>query len=119
MYRLFASVIAVLISSNGLNAQPPLEPPPPAAKMKGPVGMGGQLLPPSHHPQPNEQELQDFRLRIFGGKKKNLPDNIDPELLKKLMEKLPKDKKVDPQQLEKMFQDNPQLKDPAFLKKLG
>ncbi len=121
MYRLLAGVILALASSTVLQAQfqpGSLPPSVPAATLKGPLIVPQVIGPQSHHPEQGKQELEDFRRWLLGKNKKNVPDNIDPELLKKLMEKLPKDKKVDQQQLEKMFQDNPQLKDTAFLLQL-
>ena len=121
MYRSFLGLFLALVMSNDLSAQfPQPEPPTPprGAKLGGPIIMDQPIMPPSHLPELDELEVADFRNRLLGKNKKNSPNKIDPELLKKLMEKLPKDQKANPEQLEKMFQENPQLRDPAFLKQL-
>jgi hypothetical protein len=71
-------------------------------------------------PQP-DNSVDDVRPWLLGLTKKIQPKDLDPKLLKELMEKmekLPKDQKPDPKEIEKLVNDNPRFKDPEFLKQL-
>jgi hypothetical protein len=109
-----AAVVGIAVSGIAV-AQPPIPP------GRGPAVL--QLGPemrktPSHQPRPGEEVLEDIRQWLLGGKQKIQPKDVDPKLLKELMEKLPKDQKTDPKQIEEMLNNNKQFKDPEFLKQL-
>lgn len=110
---LLAGVAAVaLCGLAGAQGPRPLGPP-----------AGAPLRPPANLPRPEakEGEVDDVRpwlLRLTG---KQIQKDIDPEVLKDLMEKLkklPKEDRPDPKQIEKLLKDNPKFKDPEFLKQL-
>jgi hypothetical protein len=71
---------------------------------------------------PQEPQVDDVRPWLDGIKGKKIqPKDIDPKMLKELMEKvqnMPKDQKPDQKQIEEMLEKNPQFKDPAFLEQL-
>ena len=95
---------------------------PSAAQTKGrpkPGSGPGIVMPPAVQvqPQPGTDQVPDWRVYILGHHKKLLPMGPNPELLKKLMEDLPKDK-ADPEQIKGVLEKNQQLKDPAFLNQL-
>jgi hypothetical protein len=115
---MFRSALLSLIglAATVVVAQPP--PPLPPGRGPGVISVGGEPQKPSHRPGPNEAELEDFRLWLEVGKKKSRPPEVDPKLLKELMDKLPKEQKADPKQIEKMMQENQQFKNPEFLKQL-
>jgi hypothetical protein len=71
----------------------------------------------------NGEDVVDDVREFLAGKRPGVkPKDIDPELLRKLMEsmgkQMPQDQKVDPKQVEKMLQEDKRFKDPAFLKQL-
>jgi hypothetical protein len=68
---------------------------------------------------PGEPEVDDPRPFLAG--KLTPSKDVDPEVLKKLMDKLrqmPRDEQPDKAQIEKMLNENPAFKDPKFLEQL-
>jgi hypothetical protein len=66
-----------------------------------------------------EPEVDDPRPFLAG--RLTAPKDVDPEALKKLLEKLkqlPKDEQTDKAQIEKMLRENPAFRDPRFLEQL-
>src|SRR4051812_13419814 len=105
--RLMAVGVAVLMTAAPSDAQPrdPLRPNP--------------QLEPDRLLQipPGEPLVEDYR-RWLTGQLKQPPKNLDPKVLKELMDelnKMPKDKQPDKAQIEKMLKENPAFKDPEFL----
>jgi hypothetical protein len=107
LFSLWACALAV--------AQPPI----PKGTRPTPILLGPEPIRPlSHQPKSGEEELEDFRAWLTGGKRKSPFKDLDPEVLKQLMEQLPKDQKSDPKQIEEMLKKNKQFQDPEFLKQL-
>jgi hypothetical protein len=72
-------------------------------------------------PRPVEEEIEDIRPFLEGKMGKVPPKDIDPKVLKELMDKLnkmPKDEQPDKAQIEEMLKNNPAFKDPRFLEQL-
>ena len=71
--------------------------------------------------RPGEEEIEDIRPYLDGKGPKAMPKDIDPKMLKELMDKLnkmPKDQQPDKAQIEEMLKNNPAFKDPRFLEQL-
>ena len=81
-------------------------------------GPGIGFGPPPEIVLPDGQSVPDYRLWLQGFKSKQLPQDINPELLKKLIDKLPKDQPADPNQIKDLLEKNPEFKNPAFLNQL-
>ncbi len=65
-----------------------------------------------------EDQVEDVRPFLDGRGRKSRPKDIDPKLLKDLLEKMPKNQKVDPKQFEKLLKENPNLQNREFLHQL-
>ena len=103
---LLATTIAtVAMAQTGATRQPKVQPKIGAAP--APVGMG-----------PKDGQVDDVRPYLEGLFKKIQPRDIDPKLLKELIEKMPKDQKVNPKQVEEILKNNQRFKDPEFLNQL-
>jgi hypothetical protein len=105
------SVLAASASAQPLGPQP--------KSIKQPVSTGGREFP--NGIVPSEQQVEDVRPWLSGLTKKNPAKDLDPKMLKDLIDKvqkLPKDQKADPEQLNDLLDKNPQFKDPAFLEQL-
>ena len=110
------SVFALLLV--GVATAQPFPPKEFPGKGMPPKGFPGGGDNPNFRPfNPDEPDVPDVRPWLMGIKKK--PKNIDPKLLKDLMQELQKKQKDNPQQFEQMLKDNPQFQDPEFLKKVG
>jgi hypothetical protein len=97
-----------------LFAQPPKDRNSPRAYNQAPpAGMnaGQPML------KDNEEMLDDLRRFLDPNYKRPTPKDVDPKLLKDLMEKMKG--KEGQEQIEKMLNDNPSFRDPEFLKQLG
>jgi hypothetical protein len=120
----FILIGALVFASAGTalaQGQPPPPPdPPPAMRKGGGTRLSGPKMDIPIFPQ--EPQVDDVRPWLDGKKGKKIqPKDIDPKLLKELMEKvqkMPKDEKPDQKQIEEMLEKNPQFKDPAFLEQL-
>ena len=77
------------------------------------------MEPPSRRLGVGEDDLEDVR-PFLGGLLDDADSKggLDPSLLAELLKKMPKGGGADAGQFEKMFKDNPQFKDPAFLRQL-
>ncbi len=117
------ALVTLTTLAGGLLAQPPgqFQPRPDGAGPRPKMG----LPPPNARialPEPGAgpDVIDDVRPWLMG-KKPTAPKDIDPKVLKDLMDKvgqMPKGKQPDQQQIEKLLKDNPQFKDPAFLEQL-
>src|SRR5438132_174599 len=88
------------------------------AQPKGPPTTGKKDNPTGFGVPVPDANVDDVRPWLLGqGKKLNSKD-IDPKLLKDLMEKLPKDQKIDQQQIENILNSNEKFQDKNFLKQL-
>jgi hypothetical protein len=118
-FTLLAVAIAVLTAAS-TPAQPPRKDSKPKPFELGNIGKfepnGRLILIPS---EVGEEQIPDWRLVLAGLIPKNKPPNLDPKLLKELMDKLPKDQKANEKQIQEILEKNPKLKDPAFLHQLG
>lgn len=109
--RTIGCLVAVLAVNSAVSAQPPEK-----SKFPRPAGAG---LP--RNVTPPDNDVDDVRLWLLRLTNKTPQKELDPKLLKELMDKmqkLPKDQKPDPKDIEKLVNDNPQFKDAAFLKQL-
>ena len=67
---------------------------------------------------PAEATVDDVRLWLSGIMNKQQLKDIDPKLLKSLLENLPKERKTDPKQIEDMLGKHPELQNRQFLSQL-
>ena len=104
--RAIGAFVAVLMAGSIALAQQP-------AKLKQPRPSA-----PVRLTIPEEITVDDVRPYLMGLTKKIQPKDLDPKKLKELMDKLPKDQKPDQKQIEEFLKENPQFKDPEFLKQL-
>jgi hypothetical protein len=114
------ALTALAVFAGLATAQPPTTrgpgPAKPTSQSRGPEGAID--LPPGFL-RPGEELVPDFRLWLRGLNKKQLPKDVDPKLLQELMKKLPEDQRANKKDIEQLLEQNPQFKDPAFLKQLG
>jgi hypothetical protein len=102
-----ALLVAVAVTAAPTHAQP-----------RNPLPRNPQFEPPVLAPIPGEPVVEDHR-RWLTGQLKQAPKNLDPKVLKDLLDelnKMPKDQQPDTTQIEKMLKENPAFKDPEFLK---
>lgn len=123
MARSVLSAIFTLTAVALLAASAPAQPPGPKRGLQRPSsppaggpGIGFELPPAIELPE--GQSVPDYRLWLQGFKTKQPPKDINPELLKKLIDKLPKDQPADPNQIKDLIEKNPEFKNPAFLNQL-
>lgn len=93
---------------------------PPPMPRQGLAPPGIRVGPPSHVPGQGEEQIDDIRQWLSGVFPKN-PADMDPKVLKDLVDKvgkMPKGEQPNQQQVEQLLKNNPQFKDPAFLKQL-
>ncbi|HJZ89684.1 MAG TPA: DUF4129 domain-containing protein [Gemmataceae bacterium] len=114
---LLTAVVLVLASSTAF-----AQPRPGQSGSSLPPGGPRSQVPASQLAPPEAMKVDDVREFLASRRPGIKPQDIDPELLKKLMEtmgkEMPRDQKVDPKQVEKMLQEDKRFKDPAFLKQL-
>src|SRR5947208_12521354 len=87
-----AAITAAAVLAGSATAQPPRTstlPGPATGKSGSRPGPGVPVL----LPPPGEDLVPDFRLWLQGLNKTQLPKDVDPKLLKDLIDKLPKDEK--------------------------
>jgi uncharacterized membrane protein YgcG len=113
---LFAGVVAA--SAAGQPRPGDLVPPKPP-EIRNPILPGMRLMPVKA--RPGDEEIEDIRPYLDGKMGKMTPKDIDPKVLRELMDKLnkmPKDQQPGRGQIEEMLKNNPAFKDPRFLEQL-
>jgi hypothetical protein len=123
MARPFLSAISTLAAVTVVVAAAAAQPPGPkyGGQRPSPPPVGGPGVGFDLPPEivvPDGQSVPDYRLWLQGYKTKQAPTDINPELLKKLIDKLPKDQPADPNQIKDLLEKNPEFKNPAFLNQL-
>lgn len=123
MARSVLTVLAALgLCASSAIAQPS-PPRGPVIGQPGPAvrnrGVEGVIEVPGNFMPPGEQMVPDFRQWLRGLNKKDLSKDLDPKLLKDLIDKLPKEQQPQPEEIQDLLRKNPQFKDPAFLKQLA
>jgi hypothetical protein len=121
---LFALVTFTAVTVVGsAAAQVPANGRPPATGPRGLIRVDPGQFPPVGFPPDGNPMVPDFRLWLRGLNKVAPPKDVDPKLLKDLMDqlnKLPKGEgqPVQKEDIEKLLEKNPQFKNPAFVEPL-
>ncbi|WP_157369291.1 hypothetical protein [Zavarzinella formosa] len=123
--RLLSMAILGILAAGPVSAQPPrpkildqLKPLPPGVFLPPPEGV--EIGRQSHDPQPGEQDVDDLRGWLDGTlKPRGKSKPVDPKMLEDLLSKLKDGNQgLDPRELENLLKNNPQFKNPDFLKSL-
>jgi uncharacterized membrane protein YgcG len=116
LIALTATGFAVLTAGG----QPPGTPPPVPTKSLPDLKLGpGSPGIPGGTARPGQQLVDDYRRWLEGQMAMPKQKEIDPKLLKELMEKLPKEKQ-DQEQIKQWLKEHPEFqKDPDFMKQMN